>query len=208
MANPGEFIFRGLVERGYSPVHAAALAGHAVQESGGNPSALNQKEGAFGLLQWRLDRRENLQRFAKERGTDPSDPNLQLDFIAREMGGPEAKAGAKFAAAADLPSASAALKSYIRFGDRSDETRLSNARQLLGGKPLPAAPSQVAEKPAAAPMGLAPASADEGMAALIDAAQRIAASTHEREQLPSALPPMRLGEFPMLNALRTSRGLT
>lgn len=201
--NPGEFIFRGLVDRGYSPVHAAALAGHAVQESGGNPSALNEKEGAFGLLQWRLDRRDNLQRFAKERGTDPSDPNLQLDFIAREMGGPEAKAGAKFSAATDLPSASAALKSYIRFGDRSDETRLNNARGLLGAQTGARAPTPATAVASVAPMGLAPADSDNGIAALIEAAQRIAAETHEQTPLPSALPPMRLGEFPMLNALRT-----
>lgn len=209
--NPGEFVFRGLVDRGYSPVHAAALAGHAVQESGGNPRAFNEKEGAEGLLQWRLDRRDNLHRFAKERGTDPSDPNLQLDFIAREMGGPEAKAGAKFSAATDLPSASAALKSYIRFGDRSDETRLNNARALLGtraGMPAPVASTSSPAAASAAPMGLTPPEgADNGISALIEAAQRIAAETQAHEPLPSALPPMRLGEFPMLNALRNPRGL-
>lgn len=154
--DPGEFTFRGLLERGYSPVHAASLAGHVVQESGGNPTALNEKEGAFGLLQWRLDRRENLQKFAAERGVDPSDPNLQLDFIKREMAGPEARAGAKFTAAADLPTASAALKSYIRFGDNSAGTRLANAQRLLGGKAGMLTPAPVVASAQAAPAPAAP----------------------------------------------------
>lgn len=140
---PGAFVFNGLIQRGYSPVQAAALAGHSVQESGGNPAAVNANEDAHGLLQWRLDRWQNLQNFAKERGVDPTDPNLQLDFIAKEMAGPEAKAGAKFSAAADLPSASAALKSYIRFGDKSDDTRLNNARGFLGGQAGMLTPSAV-----------------------------------------------------------------
>ena len=122
---------QGLIARGYSPVHAAALAGHALQESGGNPAAFNPKEDAHGILQWRGDRWAALQALAKARGAAPYDPQVQLDFIAHEMAGPEAKAGSIFRSAADLPSASAALKKYIRFGDNSDETRLNNARGLL-----------------------------------------------------------------------------
>lgn len=125
-------MMRGLIARGYSPIQAAALAGHALQESGGDPTNVNEKEGAHGLLQWRLDRWRNLQDFARSRGTDPTDPDTQLDFIGREFAGPEAAAGTAFARARDLPSASAALKSYIRFGDNSDQARLSNAQALLG----------------------------------------------------------------------------
>lgn len=167
--NPGDFIFRGLIQRGYSPVHAAALAGHAIQESGGNPNALNEGEGAHGLLQWRLDRWDNLQKFAKERDVSPSDPNLQLDFVAKEMAGPEAKAGAKFTSATDLPSASAALKSYIRFGDDSAGTRLANAQGFLGQQagmlsPQQGPPVQPAPVAAAGPAQGAPvaAPADDG----------------------------------------------
>lgn len=149
----GPAYVQALVGRGYTPVQAAALVGHIIQESGGNPGALNEKEGAHGLLQWRLDRWDNLQNFAKERGVDPSDPNLQLDFIKREMSGPEAKAGTKFNAAADLPSASAALKSYIRFGDDSAGTRLANAQGLLSGQAgmLSPGPQVAAGAPSAPP---------------------------------------------------------
>lgn len=128
----GPSIVQGLIARGYSPVHAAALAGHALQESGGNPAAFNPKEDAHGILQWRGDRWDGLQALAKARGTAPADPQVQLDFIAHEMAGPEAKAGSLFRSTTDLPGASAALKKYIRFGDNSDETRLNNARDLLG----------------------------------------------------------------------------
>lgn len=123
-------IVRGLIDRGYSPHAAAALAGHMLQESGGNPSAVNQGEGANGLLQWRLDRWDNLQKFAKDQGKSPNDPNVQLDFVGQEFAGPEKKAGAAFLSAPDLPSASAALKPYIRFGDNSADTRMNNAASL------------------------------------------------------------------------------
>lgn len=131
MAMDGPSIVQGLIARGYSPVHAVALAGHALQESGGNPAAFNPKEDAHGILQWRGDRWAGLQALAKTRGTAPDDPQVQLDFITHEMAGPEAKAGSLFRATTDLPTASAVLKKYIRFGDNSDATRLNNARGLL-----------------------------------------------------------------------------
>jgi hypothetical protein len=84
----GAGIYQGLLDRGYAPPQAAALAGNIVQESGGDPNALNKGEGANGLLQWRLDRWQGLQDFAKGQGASPNDPNVQLDFIGREMAGP------------------------------------------------------------------------------------------------------------------------
>src|SRR5262245_13380087 len=95
-------LVRGLIDRGYPPHQAAALAGHMLQESGGNPNALNKGEGANGLLQWRLDRWDNLQDYAKSAGKSPNDPDVQMDFIRREMTGPEAKAGSAFLAAPDV----------------------------------------------------------------------------------------------------------
>lgn len=155
----GREVMGALIQRGYTPIQAAAIAGHVIQESGGDPTNVNQKEGAQGLLQWRLDRLDNLRNFAKERGVAPTDPNLQLDFIAREMSGPEAKSSAAFRSATDLQSASAALKPYIRFGDNSDATRLNNARFLLGQGPLAPSTSRPAAIPAVANAG-APAVSD------------------------------------------------
>lgn len=131
--------FGYLVDQGYSPVQAAAIAGNIQQESSFNPNNLNQGEGAYGLIQWRQDRRQALEDFARQRGTDPSDPYTQLDFIGHEMRGSEAKSGAPFMAAQDLPSANAALKKYIRYGDNSDATRLKYASAFMGGGAQPTA---------------------------------------------------------------------
>jgi hypothetical protein len=138
-----------------------------LQESGGNPTAVNQGEGANGLMQWRGDRWDNLQKFAKDQGKTPTDPEVQLDFVGKELAGPEKKAGQAFLAAPDVASASAALKPYIRFGDDSAGTRLANAKNLYGQlsgpvgaldaaaapAPQPGAPMALPSSPDAAPQG-------------------------------------------------------
>lgn len=221
--DPGSSVFNGLIQRGYSPVQAAALAGHAVQESGGNPGAVNPKEDAHGLLQWRLDRWQNLQNFAKERGVDPSDPNLQLDFIGKEMAGPEARAGAKFTAAPDLPSASAALKSYIRFGDNSAPTRLANAQGILSGRagmltPSAGATPSAAPVPASGPAPVAPASTapispapepDDGgqLQASLQGIQKMLAQPAPEPQSLNLTPPAPIQPPPMTPAMIRARQL-
>lgn len=132
-------LYSALMQRGWSPVQAAALVGNMQQESNLNPQAFNAPEGAHGLLQWRLDRWNGLQNFAAARGTSPFDRDTQLDFINYEMNGPEARNAAAFRNAADLPAANAALKGYIRYGDNSQGTRLQYASAAAG---LPAPPVQ------------------------------------------------------------------
>lgn len=127
----GSEIMQGLISRGYTPYHAAALAGHILQESGGNASALNKGEGANGLVQWRLSRWDDLQNYAKERGSSPSDPDTQLDFIGHEMANKEKRSSEAFRNSKDIASASAALKPFIRFGDDSAGARLNNSVGLL-----------------------------------------------------------------------------
>lgn len=186
----GTEIVKSLIARGYSPIHAAALAGHALQESGGSPYALNADEGAHGILQWRNDRWDNLQKFAKAQGKSPDDQNVQLDFIGHEMQGPEAKAGTAFRSATDLPSASAALKKFIRYGDNSDETRLNNARGLLAGSqtaPMgPIAAPAVAPDASAVPVATpaAPNQQQQLMALLSNAAKQSQASGVTDEPAP------------------------
>lgn len=196
----GSSIVQALIARGYSPVQAAALGGHILQESGGNPNSLNEKEGAHGLVQWRNDRWDNLQKFAKDSGVSPNDPNIQLDFIRKEMAGPEAKSGSAFAMASDLPSASAALKGYIRYGDNSDAVRLNNAKGLLGGMPqvgmIPSQPSApMSITPQASPASPAPAApaapADDGNAALmaqLQAIPKMLAAQQQNQQFAPAAP--------------------
>lgn len=157
--DPGGTLFQGLLDRGLSPVQAAALVGNMKQESGFDPASVNSREDAHGLLQWRQSRWQALQDYAKSRGTDPTDRDTQLDFIRQEMGGPEKRAGDRFLAAADLPSANAALKGYIRYGDQSQGTRLANASPYLTDQssPTPATSPAVPPAPAFGPAGLAPA---------------------------------------------------
>lgn len=208
-------LVRGLIDRGYSPHQAAALAGHMLQESGGNPSAVNAGEGANGLLQWRGDRWDNLQGYAKSVGKSPTDPDVQLDFIRREMSGPEARAGRAFLAAPDVDGASAALKGYIRYGDDSGATRLNNARGLYaqlseapvgalgrasGGAAVELPPGQVAAAPAPTAGGdvtaSAPASASGGIAmpsqALANLAGGLGKLGEQMQQKPEFLEPAQI----------------
>jgi hypothetical protein len=190
-------VFSGLIARGYSPVQAAALAGNSAQESGGDPTAVNAKEDAHGLLQWRLDRWKGLQDFAKAKGTDPTDLGTQLDFIGHEINGPEAKAGSSFMAAGDLPSANAALKGYIRYGDNSDQVRLRNASGFLGSSPRPgtagtsSAPAGILTQaqPAspAGPAGILNAP-DDGIAAFRDRLAQLASQQQPQQAAPSLQP--------------------
>lgn len=190
-------IVRGLISRGYAPHAAAALAGHMLQESGGNPSAVNRGEGANGLMQWRLDRWQSLQDFAKAQGKSPNDPEVQLDFVGKELGGSEKKAGAAFLAAPDVASASAALKPYIRFGDDSAGARLNNATSLFGqlngpvgalaGAPAPVDPTNPAnptQSVAAAgdPISLALGAAPVGALASLGSALNPASSGQPQQQ--------------------------
>lgn len=134
-STPSNPVYNGLIARGFSAPQAYALMGNMQQESNFNPSAFNEKEGALGLLQWRQDRRANLQSFAASQGKSVNDLNTQLDFIKYETTkGAEAGNAAAFYAANDVGSANAALKKYIRYGDDSEGTRLANAQAYAGGK--------------------------------------------------------------------------
>lgn len=151
----GADIVRGLVQRGYTPVQAAALAGHMQQESGLDPENVNPDEGAHGLLQWEGPRWTALQGFANKRGASPTDPNVQLDFIGDEMSGPEARSSAGFKNATDIDSASAALKQYIRFANGSEGKRLNYGRAIMG---LPASTTDIPSSSgtaSASPLGVA-----------------------------------------------------
>lgn len=125
-------LFSYLRGQGLSDVQAAALLGNFQQESGFRTNAFNAGEGAFGMGQWRLDRRTGLGAFAAARGQPVTDPRLQLDWTLAEMRGPEARAGRMFFGAQDLGSANTAMRRYLRYGDASEATRLGYGQQLLG----------------------------------------------------------------------------
>jgi Phage tail lysozyme len=127
-------IYQGLIARGFNSAQAAALTGNMQQESNFSTGALNPGEGAFGLIQWRNERRDNLNNFAAAQGKSPTDLGTQLDFVKHEMGTTEAGNSRAFLAATDVASANHALHQYIRYGDNTEGTRLVNAQAVAGGK--------------------------------------------------------------------------
>lgn len=115
-----------------SPVQSAVWAGNVKQESSGNPRAFNEKEGAYGSIQWRLNRRDNLEAFAKANGMPVDSLRTQTLFGRWEMANTERGAGQNFLGAQTPEAANAALKGFIRYGDNSQATRLANGQQLMG----------------------------------------------------------------------------
>lgn len=126
-------IYQGLIQRGFNPAQAAALTGNIQQESNFSTGAWNPGEAAQGLIQWREDRRANLNAFAAAQGKSVGDIGTQLDFIKHEMGGAEAGSSRAFLAATDVASANHALHQYIRYGDNTEGTRLANAQAVASG---------------------------------------------------------------------------
>lgn len=73
------------VEKGLTEQQAAGIVGNLMQESQLNTSIRGDGGKSFGIAQWNGDRRKGLQNFAKERGTDISDLNTQLEYIWKEL---------------------------------------------------------------------------------------------------------------------------
>lgn len=73
------------IEKGLSPHQAAGIVGNLIQESNLNTSIKGDGGKSFGIAQWNGDRRKGLQNFAKERGTDISDLNTQLEYVWKEL---------------------------------------------------------------------------------------------------------------------------
>ena len=133
-ANPDALMAR-LMKSGLSRAQAAAMVGNLRRESSLISNNMNEGEGAYGLMQWRGDRFQNLQDFAAKQGKPWTDPDVQADFAVHEMrSGNERKAGSAFLGATDVAGANQALKGVIRYADRPGETekRGALAQQALG----------------------------------------------------------------------------
>ena len=128
-----QYLYQGLMARGFNAAQASALVGNMKQESEWNPSAPNPKEGGLGLLQWREDRKDALFNFAEVTGRSPVSPDTQMDFIVHEMRGSEAQNAGAFLSAQDIQTANQALHGYIRYGDNTEPVRLQYAQRIAGG---------------------------------------------------------------------------
>lgn len=85
MANNTDYAMNWLLKHGYVQHQAAAMVGHGTQESGLDPAASNDKEGAKGIFQWRNDRLAGLHSFAAATGKDPNALDTQLGFMDHEL---------------------------------------------------------------------------------------------------------------------------
>jgi|LakMenEpi03Aug12_release.lakeMendotaPanAssembly.Ray.scaffolds.fasta_scaffold817851_2 hypothetical protein len=132
-------VARKLRAQGFTPAQTAGVLGNFKQESGFNPRVNEggfvgapKGRGGFGLAQWTGGRQSALVNFAKKRGADPGDPNLQADFLLYELAGPE-KAAAASLRQAQSPEQAALIfrRDFERAGIPKDEVRMKAARQLL-----------------------------------------------------------------------------
>lgn len=132
-----ESIRAGLIARGLPEHVAEGFLPNFQDESGLNPG-INEiaplvpgSRGGFGLAQWTGPRRRALEAFAQQRGVDPSDVDLQLDFLVQELQGPESKAARAIMSTKDAPSAAAAIvNSFLR---PAEEHRSARAARYMGG---------------------------------------------------------------------------
>jgi len=148
-------IARKLRAQGYTPAQTAGVLGNFKQESGFNPRineggfvGAPKGQGGFGLAQWTGGRQTALVNFAKKKGLDPGDPNLQADFLMYELAGPE-KAAAASLRQAQSPEQAALVfrRDFERAGIPKDDVRMKAARQLMPAIDALGAP-QVASTPA------------------------------------------------------------
>jgi hypothetical protein len=85
----GKLSYGNMVQKwkalGYSDGGARGIADNMTRESGGDPTAIGPGGAAIGLFQHEGPRREALEKFAKDRGTKPTDPDTQIAFADNEL---------------------------------------------------------------------------------------------------------------------------
>lgn len=131
-------IWNKLQGLGFGDIHTAAIMGNMAIESGFDP-AISEigGGGGFGLCQWD-DRKGSLAEYAQRAGKDPSDLDIQLQFIKYELQGSESAAAAEFfAETSDIDKATEIFcTKYERpyMPDANLEGRKQAAREILQSK--------------------------------------------------------------------------
>ena len=131
-------IWNKLQGLGFGDIHTAAIMGNMAIESGFDP-AINEigGGGGFGLCQWD-DRKGNLAEYAQRAGKDPSDLDIQLQFIKYELQGSESAAASEFFA--ETSNIDKATEIFCRKYERPNmayanlEGRKQAAREILQSK--------------------------------------------------------------------------
>jgi len=120
------------VQQGWSPEQAAGLVANLQTESGQNlnPAALNPKEQAYGIAQWRGSRQQD---FAKEMRKPLQGSSLQdqLEFVQWELNNTESQAGQALKGAKTAKDAAAIVDHYYeRSNGQARQKRMAMAAAL------------------------------------------------------------------------------
>jgi hypothetical protein len=120
---------------GYSDAAAAGITGNYVWESGLRPGALGDQGTAFGLAQWRLERRAALEAYARSQGKSPDDPGTQIQFTHRELQTSESMTGGLLRAATTPEEAARIFAAGFERPKGTDYSgREKLARSIMEGK--------------------------------------------------------------------------
>ena len=120
------------VQQGWSPAQAAGLVANLQAESGQNlnPAALNPKEQAYGIAQWRGSRQQD---FAKEMRKPLQGSSLQdqLEFVQWELNNTESRAAQALKSAQTAEDAAAIVDHYYeRSSGQARQKRMAMAAAL------------------------------------------------------------------------------
>lgn len=89
------WVVGGLTARGMPEHIAIGFAMNFKDESAFNPGVIGDNGASLGLAQWYGPRKKALETFAASRGMPATDPNVQLDYLIHELGGPQSAAWQK-----------------------------------------------------------------------------------------------------------------
>jgi len=121
------------MQQGWTPEQAAGIVANLQAESGQNlnPAALNPKEQAYGIAQWRGSRKRD---FEQEIGRPINGSSLddQLKFVQWELTNTEKQAGARLKAAKSAAEAAAIIDQfYERSAGIHRQKRIASANSLV-----------------------------------------------------------------------------
>lgn len=142
-----DYVRKGLIARGMDPHLADGFVLNIGDESNFNTSAVGDGGNAFGLVQWNGSRMRNLKAFAAEKGMDPSDADLQMDFLMHELNGDEAGAWGKIKGAKTAGEAGALIVNEFERPAEQHRARREAAYLAYGSGPAPAEAPPPAETP-------------------------------------------------------------
>ena len=128
-------LYNDLVQRGFSPIHAAAIAGNFAHEAGPKgridygineiKPTVKGSRGGYGAAQWTGPRRVGLEQFAKKNGLSVSDRETQMKYFDQERSGAEKGAFNRLQKTGDVNSATKSfMQNYER--PRASTANLAN----------------------------------------------------------------------------------